>query len=37
MVKGDPNQDYYADLELQPGADTADVKRAFRRLGRLAK
>lgn len=35
MVKADFTRDYYADLELPPGADVNDVKKAFRKLGTL--
>ncbi len=33
MVKADLTRDYYGDLELQPGADTAEIKRQFKKLG----
>lgn len=33
MAKADFNRDYYADLELPPTADVADVKKQFRKLG----
>lgn len=33
MVKADPKQDYYADLELTSSATEEDVKRKFRLLG----
>jgi hypothetical protein len=35
MVKLDYERDYYADLGLPPTADAADVKRQFKKLGRL--
>ena len=35
MVKADVKRDYYADLELPPTADSEDVKRQFRLLGKL--
>lgn len=35
MVKADIRRDYYADLGLTPSADTDDIKRSFRKLGRL--
>jgi curved DNA-binding protein CbpA len=34
MVKADLTRDYYGDLELQPGADAADIKKQFKKLGR---
>jgi curved DNA-binding protein CbpA len=34
MVKADLNRDYYADLELPPTADIADIKKQFRKLGK---
>lgn len=33
MVKADATRDYYADLELQQGADPNDVKKQFKKLG----
>lgn len=33
MVKADVRRDYYADLGLQPSAETEDIKRQFRKLG----
>ena len=33
MVKADLTRDYYADLELQPGASESDIKKQFRALG----
>lgn len=33
MVKADAERDLYADLELLPGADPNDIKRAFKKLG----
>lgn len=35
MVKVDFKRDYYADLGLPPGADIDEVKKQFRKLGRL--
>ncbi|KAH8884864.1 hypothetical protein GQ53DRAFT_381307 [Thozetella sp. PMI_491] len=32
MVKADMNKDYYADLELPPTADIADIKKQYRKL-----
>ncbi|MCJ1257039.1 hypothetical protein MMC24_004864 [Lignoscripta atroalba] len=32
MVKADPKRDYYADLELKPSADTAEIKKQFHKL-----
>lgn len=33
MVKADPKQDYYADLELTASANEEEIKRKFRLLG----
>ena len=33
MVKPDVKQDYYADLELKPTADSVEIKKQFKRLG----
>lgn len=33
MVKADPKCDYYADLELPPSADAAEIKKQFKKLG----
>jgi curved DNA-binding protein CbpA len=33
MVKADLSRDYYRDLELQPGADTQEIKKQFKKLG----
>ena len=33
MVKADATRDYYADLELQQGADPNEVKKQFKKLG----
>lgn len=33
MAKADLTRDYYADLELPPTADIADIKKQFRKLG----
>lgn len=33
MVKADVRRDYYADLGLQPSAETEDIKKQFRKLG----
>lgn len=35
MVKLDYDRDYYADLELTAAADTAEVKKQFKKLGEL--
>jgi hypothetical protein len=35
MVKLDYDRDYYADLELPPLADVAEVKKQFKKLGEL--
>jgi len=34
MVKADVKRDYYADLELKSGADTEEIKKQFRKLGK---
>lgn len=34
MVKADVRRDYYADLGLQPSAETEDIKKQFRKLGK---
>lgn len=36
MVKLDYERDYYADLDLPHTADAADVKKQFKKLGRLS-
>jgi DnaJ-class molecular chaperone len=36
MVKLDYDRDYYADLELPPLADAAEVKKQFKKLGELS-
>ena len=36
MVKADLTRDYYGDLELQPGADITEIKKQFKKLGRLS-
>ena len=33
MGKADADRDYYADLEVEPGAGANDIKKAFKRLG----
>jgi curved DNA-binding protein CbpA len=33
MAKADLTKDYYADLELLPGAAEADIKKQFKKLG----
>lgn len=33
-MKADLSRDYYADLELPPTADIADIKKQFRKLGK---
>jgi curved DNA-binding protein CbpA len=33
MVKADLTRDYYADLELQPGATDVEIKKQFKKLG----
>jgi curved DNA-binding protein CbpA len=33
MVKADLTRDYYGDLELPPTADTAEIKKQFKKLG----
>ena len=33
MVTVEPSADYYADLELDPQATIADVKKQYRKLG----
>jgi len=33
MVKADLTRDYYGDLELAPNADTAEIKKQFKKLG----
>jgi hypothetical protein len=35
MVKADVKRDYYADLELPSTADTEEVKKQFRLLGKV--
>ncbi|KAL8927807.1 MAG: hypothetical protein Q9208_002223 [Pyrenodesmia sp. 3 TL-2023] len=32
MVKADPKRDYYADLELPPSAEAAEIKKQFKKL-----
>lgn len=36
MVKADVRRDYYADLGLTPSADGEDIKKQFRKLGKMA-
>lgn len=36
-MKADMSRDYYADLELPPTADIAEVKKQFRKLGMSQK
>lgn len=33
MVKADLTRDYYADLEIKPGATEIEIKKQFRQLG----
>lgn len=33
MVKADMARDYYGDLEIQPTADIAEIKKQFKKLG----
>ena len=33
MVKADFTRDYYGDLEIQPTADLAEIKKQFKKLG----
>jgi DnaJ-class molecular chaperone len=33
MVKADLSRDYYGDLEILPTADTAEIKKQFKKLG----
>lgn len=35
MVKADPKHDYYADLEVPMGADAAEIKKQFKKLGKI--
>ena len=35
MVKAEPDRDYYADLELPPSATANDVKKQFKKLGKI--
>ena len=35
MVKLDITKDYYGDLELSPGADVIEVKKQFKKLGKV--
>lgn len=35
MVKADPRRDYYADLECTPTADAAEIKKQYRKLGKM--
>ena len=35
MVKADLTRDYYGDLEIAPGADVSEIKKQFKRLGRI--
>ena len=37
MVKADLSRDYYGDLGLQPGADALEIKKQFKKLGKLQK
>jgi curved DNA-binding protein CbpA len=34
MVAADAKRNYYADLELSPTADTEEIKKQFRKLGK---
>jgi len=34
-MKADLTRDYYADLELQPGATEAEIKKQFKKLGTI--
>jgi len=36
MVKADLTRDYYGDLELAPTADVLEIKKQFKKLGRLS-
>lgn len=36
MVKADPKRDYYADLDLRPNAETVEIKKQFKKLGKCA-
>jgi hypothetical protein len=33
MAKADFSRDYYGDLEIQPTADIAEIKKQFKKLG----
>ena len=35
MVKADLKHDYYADLDLPASADVADIKKQFKKLGKI--
>jgi len=35
MVKADLSRDYYGDLDVPPGADAAEIKKQFKKLGRI--
>ena len=34
MVKADNRRDYYGDLEVKPDADTSEIKKQFKKLGK---
>ena len=36
MVKVDVNRNYYAELELTPAATAEDVKKQFKKLGKVS-
>lgn len=36
MGKADLTRDYYGDLELQPSADAAEIKKQFKKLGKIS-
>lgn len=35
MGKADMTRDYYGDLEVQPSADAAEIKKQFKKLGKI--
>jgi curved DNA-binding protein CbpA len=35
MVKADATQDYYAALELPPGANETEIKKRYKELGNI--